>query len=82
MKKIMNKENKWDHTMETVVVEGPMEKVTHNKIVKVMQRMKLGKATEPFEVSAEMIAASGEIRVKVMMELCQHVLDGRGMPDE
>ena len=29
-----------------------------------------------------MIVASGEIRVKVMMELCQRVLDGRGMPDE
>ena len=29
-----------------------------------------------------MIAAGGEIGVKVMMELCQCVLDGRGMPDE
>ena len=29
-----------------------------------------------------MIVASGEIRAKVMMELCQHVLDGGGMPDE
>ena len=30
----------------------------------------------------EMIVASGEIGVKVMMQLCQHLLDGRGMPDE
>ena len=29
-----------------------------------------------------MIVASGEIEVKVIMELCQHVLDGREMPDE
>ena len=29
-----------------------------------------------------MILASGEIVVKVLIELCQHVLDGRGMPDE
>ena len=29
-----------------------------------------------------MIVASGEIGVKVMMELCQRVLDGRGRPDE
>ena len=29
-----------------------------------------------------MIVASGEIGVKVMMELCQPVLDERGMPDE
>ena len=47
-----------------------------------MQRIKSGKATQPSEVSVEMIVAIGEIRVKVMMELCQHVLDGRGMPDE
>ena len=29
-----------------------------------------------------MIAASGEIGIDVMVELCQGVLDGRGMPDE
>ena len=29
-----------------------------------------------------MIVASGEIGVKVMMELCQRVLDGKGIPDE
>ena len=30
----------------------------------------------------EIIVASGEIGVKVMMELCQRILDGRGMPFE
>ena len=39
--------------------------------------MKSGKATGTSEVSVEMIVASGEIGVKVMMELCQRVLDGR-----
>lgn len=34
------------------------------------------------EVSVEMIAVSGEIGIDVMVELCQSVLDGRGMPDE
>ena len=29
-----------------------------------------------------MIVASGEIGVKMMMELCQRVLDGKGVPDE
>ena len=47
-----------------------------------MQRMKSGKATGPSEVSLEMILASGEIGVKMMMELCQRVLDSRGMPDK
>ena len=30
----------------------------------------------------EIIVASGKIGVKVVMKLCQRVLDGRGMPDE
>ena len=29
-----------------------------------------------------MISAGGEVEVSVMVELCQHVLDGKGMPDE
>ena len=33
-------------------------------------------------VSVEMIAARGEIGIDVMMELCQSVLDGRGMAYE
>ena len=82
MEKIMNEENEWDRMVETDVVEGPMEKVVRNEIVEAIQSMKSGKATGPSEVTVEMIVASGEIGVKVMMELCQRVLDGRGMPDE
>ena len=44
--------------------------------------MKAGKATGHSKVSAEMIAASGEIGIGVMVELSQGVLDGRGMPDD
>ena len=68
--------------VEINVVEGPVERVGRNEIMEAMQRMKSGKATGPSEVSVEMIVASGEIGVKVMMELCQRVMDGRGMPKE
>ena len=68
--------------VETDVVEGPVEKVARNETVEAMQKMKSGKATGTSEVSAKMIVASGKIRVKVMIELFQHVLDGRGMSDE
>ena len=68
--------------METDVVEGPVEKAACNEILEALQKMKSGKATGPSEVSVEMIVASGEIRVKVVMELHQCVLDGREMPDE
>ena len=70
-----------DYMVETDVVEGPMEKVAHNEIVEAMQKIKSVKATEPSEVSMEMIVSSDGIGVKVMIKLCQHVLDGRGMPN-
>ena len=82
MEKIMNEENEWDRMVETDLVEGPVEKVVCNEIVEAIQSMKSGKATGTSEVSVEMIVASGEVGVKVMMELCQCVLDGRKMHDE
>ena len=44
--------------------------------------MKSGKATGPSEVDSEMIIASGDTGIKMMVELFQRVLDGRGMPEE
>ena len=82
MEKIMNEENEWDRMVKTDVVEGPVEKVARSEIVEAIQSMKSGKATGTSGVSVEMIVASGEIGVKVMMKLCQRVMDGRGMPDE
>ena len=70
------------HMVETDVVEGSVEKVARNESVEAMQRMKSEKATGPSEVSVEMMDASCKIGVKVMMELCQRVLDGRGIADE
>ena len=77
-----HEENEWNRMVETDAVEGPVEKVACNEIVEAMPMMKLGKTTGPSGVSVEMIVASGKIGDQVMMELCQHVLDGRGMPDE
>ena len=42
--------------------------------------MKTGKAPGPSEVSPELIAASGGVRIQVMAEICQKVQDGFGMP--
>ena len=44
--------------------------------------MKPEKAAGPSKVCAEMISASGEVGVNVMVELCQRMLDGKEMPDE
>ena len=58
-------------------MEGPVERVSREEVVKAIREMKAGKAAGPLEVSAEMIAVSGKIRIGVMVELCQGVLDGR-----
>ena len=52
--KTMNEENKWDKMVETDVVEGPVEKVARNEIVKAMQKIKIAKATGPSQVCVEM----------------------------
>ena len=44
--------------------------------------MELGNADGSSEVYAEMISASEEVGVSVMVELCQHVSNGKGMSDE
>ena len=82
MENFMNEENQWDQMVETEVIEEPVERVIRKEIVEAMLKIKSAKATGPSEVSVEMTVASGEIGVKVMIELCQHVLDGRGKPDE
>ena len=47
-----------------------------------MQKMESRKATGPSEVSVKRIVASGEIGIKVMLDLCQRVSDSRGMFDK
>ena len=44
-------------------IGGPVERVSREEVVKAIKEMKVGKAAGPSEVSAEMIAASGEIRM-------------------
>ena len=82
MERIMNEENEWDQNVEADLVEGPIERVSSEEVVKSIREMKAGKAAGPSEVSVEMIGASGEMGIGVMVELCQGELDGRGMPDE
>ena len=78
----MKGENEWDQKVEADLVEGPGERVSREELVKALGKMKAGKAAGPSEVGVEMIAASGEIGIDVMVELCQSALDGRGMLDE
>ena len=56
--------------------------ITYVKMINAVKKMKFGKVTGSSEVNIEMIIASGKIGVKVLMELCLRVLDGKGIPGE
>ena len=51
------------------MVEGPVKNVSREEMAITIKVMKTGKATRPSEVGAEMICASGEVGVSVMVEL-------------
>ena len=82
MEEMMNKENDWDHMIESSMVEGRIEKITHKEMAIAIKSMIPGKTDGPSEVWAEMISASGEVGIGVMMELYKHMLDGKEMPGE
>ena len=64
VEKIINEENEWDQMVETDIIEGQVEKVTHNEIVETMLQMKSGKAAEPSDVSVEIIAQVAKFGLK------------------
>ena len=52
------------------------------EIMEVFIHLLIGKAPEPTEVYSEMIVASGDVGIRVLMELCHRILDGKGMPED
>ena len=63
------------------MVEGPVEKVSRKEVREAIGKMKQGKAAELSEITTEMIVAGGRTAEEVMLQLCQRVLDGKGIPD-
>ena len=78
----MNKENDWDHMKEASKIEEPIKNVAHEEMEIEIEVMKPEKAAGPSEVCEEMICASGEVGVSVMMKLCQPMLNAKEMPDK
>ena len=60
------------------VTHGPIE-VTMEEVEKAV---KIGKATGTSEVATEHIIASGMVRIEVIMETANRMLDGKGIPDD
>ena len=83
MERIMNEENDWGHhNVEGDEVEGPVVCVSREEVLQALNKMKTVKAPGPSEVSLVLIAASRGVKIQVMVELCQIVLDGFGTPTE
>ena len=77
----MNEETDLNQMAEASMVEGLIEKATREEMAIAIKAVKSGKAARS-KVCPEIISASGEVGSIVMMELCQRVLYGKGMPDE
>ena len=78
----MNEKNAWDHKVDAAMIEGLVEKLSRKKVREAIRKMKQGKAAVLSEITMEMIAAGGRIAEEVMLQLCQRVLDGKGILDE
>ena len=76
--KIMNEENELDQIADTV--EGPIKRVMLEEITEAFKHLKIGKAPGPSEVYAKMILASEDDEIRVLMEVCQRILDAKGIP--
>ena len=49
-------------------------------ILEAFKHLRIEKAPGPSDVYAEMIQASGDVGIRVLMELCQRILDGNWIP--
>ena len=82
MSKIMKEENEWDQIAEADAVEGPIERLMREEIVEAFKYLKIGMTSGHTEVYAEMILVCGDVGIGVLMELCQRILDGKGIPED
>ena len=78
----MNEENNWDRNVDGAAVEGPVVCVSREEVLQALNEMRTGKAPGPFEVSLDLIAASGGLVIPMIAEISQKVVDRFGMPAE
>ena len=68
-KEIMNEKNDWDHITKANMAEGPIEKVSWEEITIAIKAMIPGRTPGTCTLCVEMISASKEVVMRVMMEL-------------
>ena len=82
MSKIMNEENELDQIADADVLDGPIERVMRDEIMEEFKYVTIGKVPVPTEVYTEMILASGDVGITVLIELYHRILDRKGLPDD
>ena len=61
--------------MEEDAVDGPVVCESRDKVLQALSDMTTGKSNEPSKLSLKLIAASGEVGIPVMAEICQRVVN-------
>ena len=82
MEKLLNEENNWDNQAEVEANEGAMEAITEEEVRWAVKQMKTGKACGISEVGIELIVGSGDVGVKVLLDICNGIVSGQDMPDD
>ena len=82
--RLMNIEFDWprDKLPNIDPVVGDPPTVTTEMIRSALSKMKSGKAAGPSGITAEMLKATGDEGIQLMKELCQLVVNGKGIPSE
>ena len=76
----MNEENEWSQAADADTLQGAIEGVMREDILEAFIHLKIGRTPGPSEVYAKMILASGDVGIRVLMELCQRTQDGKWTP--
>ena len=73
----MKEENELNRIADADTVLGPIEGVLREEIMEVFKHLKIGKPPRPSVFYAKVILASGDVGIRVLMGLCQRILDGK-----
>ena len=71
MERIVKEENDWDRNVEGDAVEDTVVCVRREEVIQALIEMKIRKAPGLTDVSLELIAASGGVRIQVMAKIYQ-----------
>jgi len=67
MEKLINEENEWDHKISAEVKEGPADCIRIAYVTAVLKKMKRHKAPGLLGLVAEMIQATGDIGMAMVL---------------